>query len=187
MEKFKHNPTDTIVVNSPFGNRIHPITKKTEFHTGVDIAPKVRRVDGDNLYAVDDGRVIISKVNNGGVKAGYGYYTVIQHKNFATLYAHMQKLKMKTGDMVKAGDVIGFMGTTGTSTGTHLHFEVIEGQYASKKYLDPAQFFIQPDTEYSEAYEVVKAKAQLQADTMQYLKDYKHGRELIISLAKAMK
>ncbi|MBR1770052.1 MAG: M23 family metallopeptidase, partial [Bacteroidales bacterium] len=84
-------------------------------HTGVDIALKT----GDNVYAAFDGVVRVAKFNG-----GYGNMVLIRHyNNLETLYGHMSVLKVKTGQKVKAGDVIGLGGSTGHSTGPHLHFE----------------------------------------------------------------
>ncbi|MDO5760443.1 MAG: M23 family metallopeptidase [Bacteroidota bacterium] len=84
-------------------------------HTGVDIALDV----GDTIYAAFDGVVRVSKYNG-----GYGNMVLIRHyNNLETLYGHMSVLKVKVGQKVKAGDVIGLGGSTGRSTGPHLHFE----------------------------------------------------------------
>lgn len=120
--KFIYNPTTSTSISSNFGYRFHPVLKKYKGHQGIDIRPLKRGVSGDKLFAVADGKVIISKVNNGGVKCGYGYYCVIQHNGFQTLYGHQKNLSVKVGQSVKAGDVIGYMGNTGTSTNVHLHF-----------------------------------------------------------------
>lgn len=84
-------------------------------HTGVDIAVNV----GDSIYAAFDGVVRVAKYNG-----GYGNMVLIRHhNNLETLYGHMSVLKVKSGQKVKAGDVIGLGGSTGRSTGPHLHFE----------------------------------------------------------------
>jgi len=123
--QFKNRPCKSTRVTSPFGSRWG------SFHDGIDIGALTPGVDGDELYAVADGTVIISKVNGGGVKVGYGNYIVIQHDGFCTLYGHMQKLGLPVGTKVKAGDVIGYMGNTGSSTGTHVHFRVAKCNYGS--------------------------------------------------------
>ena len=74
-----------------------------DFHDGIDIGALIPGVEGDKLYAVADGLVIISKVNGGGVTKGYGYYIVIQHDGFSTLYGHLQELILNVGQTVKAG------------------------------------------------------------------------------------
>ena len=103
-------------ISSPFGDRIHPITGKQSFHKGIDIpAPQ----DTD-IISCDDGIVSFSGVMN-------GYGNVIKIKHFdgkETLYAHNNS-NIVEGDIVKAGQVIAKVGTTGNSTGNHLHFETI--------------------------------------------------------------
>jgi len=121
MIKLIRWPTDSKRITSPFGPRWGA------FHDGVDIGAIKPGVEGDNIYAVADGEVVISKVNGGGVTKGYGYYIAIRHNGFCTLYGHLQGLILKVGDKVKAGQVIGKMGSTGTSTAAHLHFRLIEG------------------------------------------------------------
>ena len=106
-------------VASGFNYRIHPIYKVRHFHTGIDFAaPR-----GTEIYATGDGNVesVTMKLH------GYGYHVVVDHGyGYKTLYAHMSKFKVKEGQQVKRGDVIGFVGSTGTSTAPHLHYEVIK-------------------------------------------------------------
>lgn len=104
-------------ISSQFGERIHPISGKLSFHKGIDIpAPQ----DTD-ILACDDGIVLFS-----GVMSGYG--NVVKLKHFdgkITLYAHNNSNLVREGDIVKTGQVIAKVGTTGNSTGNHLHFETI--------------------------------------------------------------
>lgn len=103
-------------ISSPFGERMHPILKKKRFHSGMDIAVPT----GTNVLAADRGLVIYS-----GWNGGYGYFIVIDHGNgLATAYAHNSRLLVKEGDVVEQGQVIAKSGSTGLSTGPHLHFEV---------------------------------------------------------------
>ena len=104
-------------LSSVFGGRIHPVTGKYSTHTGIDIpAPS-----GTPIHAARGGQVVTS-TNTGGT---YGRYVVIDHGNGdSTLYAHMSSRNCSEGDIVKQGDVIGYVGTTGRSTGNHLHLEV---------------------------------------------------------------
>lgn len=97
-------------------------------HKGIDIcAPS-----GTDIYAVADGTVI-----QAGWDGNYGYCVIIEHSNgMRTLYAHSKQLLCKAGDKVSQGEVIALVGTTGQSTGNHLHFEVIVGG----KYVDPAPY-----------------------------------------------
>lgn len=109
-------------ITSPYGNRIHPITNKMSFHSGIDIANTL----GTAIYSARKGKV--SRVVNSD--SGYGNYIEIDHGNgVATLYAHMSKILVTKGQEVDEGVVVGLMGSTGQSTGSHLHFEVrINGQ-----------------------------------------------------------
>ncbi len=103
-------------IESGFGMRVHPITGKTRMHNGLDMHGNA----GDPIRAAADGKVIFA-----GVKGGYGNAVMIDHGGgMVTLYAHQSKLLVKEGQRVTAGDVIGLIGSTGLSTGPHLHFEV---------------------------------------------------------------
>lgn len=106
-------------INSPFGWRQHPITKRRDFHTGIDI--KADR--GTIIRGAGTGQVAYS-----GWMGGYGKVLVINHANGqSTLYAHCSELLVGQGVKVKTGDNIARVGTTGRSTGPHLHFEVRSG------------------------------------------------------------
>lgn len=103
---------------SGFGMRLHPILKVKRMHTGIDIGAK----KGESILASNGGKVIISGWTN-----GYGYRVVIDHGGgISTLYAHCSKILVKEGQTVKRGDKIALIGSTGLSTGPHLHFEVRE-------------------------------------------------------------
>ncbi len=103
-------------IESGFGMRVHPITGKTRMHNGLDMHGNA----GDPIRAAAAGKVIFA-----GVKGGYGNAVMIDHGGgMVTLYAHQSKLLVKEGQRVDAGDVIGLIGSTGLSTGPHLHFEV---------------------------------------------------------------
>ena len=112
-------------ITSPFGYRTHPIFNTRSFHSGVDIG-------GQNygaIHASNSGKVIYS-----GWYGGYGKVVIVEHgmyngKPISTLYAHMSTIKVANGQQVTKGQVIGFEGTTGYSTGPHCHFEVrVNGQ-----------------------------------------------------------
>ena len=103
-------------ITSPFGVRIHPISGKPRFHAGIDIAASM----GSPIYSGFDGKVIYA-----GYDQWNGNYLKIQHENnIMTVYCHCEALNVKKGDMVKAGDKIASVGSTGSSTGPHLHFEL---------------------------------------------------------------
>jgi murein DD-endopeptidase MepM/ murein hydrolase activator NlpD len=107
---------------SRFGWRIHPIFHTRKLHTGVDLAsPK-----GTPIYAAGDG--IVEKA---GWSNGYGNFTLIKHVNgYETGYGHQSKIIVEAGDKVRQGQLIGYVGSTGNSTGPHLHFEIrINGNY----------------------------------------------------------
>ena len=111
-------------VTSPFGWRIHPVYNTKKFHSGIDIGGSY----GNPIMAAGSGVVIftakpVQGQNTGG--SGYGNYCIIDHGGgYTTLYGHCRSVYVKTGQKVKSGQKIGEMGSTGTSTGAHLHFEV---------------------------------------------------------------
>lgn len=108
-------PVDGIV-SSPFGERGHPISGSSKMHHGIDIAAK----QGQEIYAVRGGRVIFA-----GPKGGYGNTVEIRHADGTTSrYAHAHKIHVLVGDRVQAGECVADVGSTGHSTGPHLHFEI---------------------------------------------------------------
>ena len=115
---------------SGFGNRIHPIYKTKKFHAGMDFSAKT----GTPIYATGDGE--ISKVKRS--RKGYGNHVVINHGfGYKTLYAHMSKYIVKKRQKVKRGDIIGYVGNTGTSVAPHLHYEV----HKEGKKINPVNFY----------------------------------------------
>ncbi|MDX2188953.1 MAG: M23 family metallopeptidase [Bacteroidota bacterium] len=105
---------------SGFGMRIHPIYKVKKFHTGIDFSA----VRGTPVYATGDGMAYIGNASYDG----YGRFIEVDHGfGFVTRYAHLDKINIKNGQKVKRGEVIGYVGSTGTATAPHLHYEVIKG------------------------------------------------------------
>lgn len=124
-------------MTSAFGFRIDPVTGKQGIrHTGVDLYPFSRY--GAPIFAAGDGIIILQ--NN---DSGYGNLTVVQHSNgLVTYYAHQQKFLVRQNEKVRAGDLIGEVGSSGKSTGPHLHFEVRTGLW--KEQLDPEKYIRVP-------------------------------------------
>lgn len=116
-------------ISSPFGWRMHPITHKRSLHTGTDIVAPT----GTKITAVGAGVVIMA-----GWNAAYGNMTIIDHgKGISTLYGHQSALAVSEGQSVQANQVIGYVGSTGWSTGPHLHFEIRESGTPT----DPLRYF----------------------------------------------
>lgn len=104
-------------ISSPFGFRINPVSEKLSFHTGVDIANKEGTAVKSAYYGL---------VEETGSDDVYGNYIYINHGNeIKTFYAHLKSINVSVGDVVSGGAVIGKMGSTGWSTGPHLHFSII--------------------------------------------------------------
>ncbi len=117
-------------LSSRYGNRIDPVTKRrNSFHKGIDISAPA----GTPVYAAENG--VITEA--GYKQSGYGNLIVIKHGNdMATYYGHLSKIITSKGDKVEKGDLIGKVGSTGKSTGPHLHFEIRKGGQA----LNPEDF-----------------------------------------------
>lgn len=126
VQKYMRKPLNHIRITSHFTNRrFHPVLKRWKAHLGTDFG--ARR--GTPILAAAEGKVIFS-----GWKGGYGKVIKIQHKDkYVTLYAHQSRLKAKKGQYVSAGQIIGFVGSTGRSTGPHLHF----GVYKNGRAINP--------------------------------------------------
>lgn len=134
----KHTPSYAFIapvmgrISSPFGDRIDPIDGKTAFHKGIDIAAP----SGTAICAVATG--FISSV---GQTESYGNCVTVAHSGgYYSFYAHCQKILVSEGDTVSQGDIIALVGSTGKSTGNHLHFELRHDGI----YVDPLDFFTIP-------------------------------------------
>ena len=117
-------------IASGFGYRIDPVYKTVKMHAGLDFAAP----QGTPIYATADGTVTLA----GNIGNGYGNHVIINHGyGYETLYGHMFKVKVKAGKKVKRGEIIGYVGSTGKSTGPHCHYEVHKNDHP----LDPVYFF----------------------------------------------
>jgi murein DD-endopeptidase MepM/ murein hydrolase activator NlpD len=116
-------------ITSMFGYRSDPFdTENAEYHPGIDF----KGAKGDPVHVTADGKVVFT-----GRKGGYGNCIIVQHKNdFQTLYGHLSHINVEEGQSVSTGDVIGKVGSTGRSTGSHLHYEVRK----SGKPINPVKF-----------------------------------------------
>lgn len=141
-------------VTSSFGDRIHPVTGKSHFHGGIDIGAG----QGTPIFATKSGKVIGS-----GYGSANGYYIKLDHGDgYQSMYLHMQEQsQLKEGDIVERGDIIGKVGSTGTSTGPHLDFRI----YKDGKAIDPAKL-------------VSYARGGLTKDEAALVGEY--GREIIL-------
>ncbi len=109
-------PLEKMSLSSSYGMRVHPITGRVARHNGIDIPAPY----GTPIYATADGTV--GRAQRLG---GYGNYVEIEHGNaIETRYGHMSRFVVQSGQHVKKGDIIGYVGSTGRSTGNHLHYEV---------------------------------------------------------------
>ena len=135
-------------VASGYGYRIHPIYKTRKLHTGMDFtAPQ-----GTPIYATGDGE--IAKVRRS--RRGYGNHVIVDHGyGYQTLYAHMTKYIVYRGQKVKRGEIIGYVGSTGTSVAPHLHYEVIK----NKRKINPVNYYYN-DLSPEEYYKMLEISSQ---------------------------
>jgi murein DD-endopeptidase MepM/ murein hydrolase activator NlpD len=117
-------------IASGFGYRIDPVYKTIKLHAGLDFAAP----QGTPIYATADGAIKIAGFSDGG----YGNHVVINHGyGYETVYGHMVRIKARTGQKIKRGEIIGYVGSTGKSTGPHCHYEV----HKNGQKVDPVYFF----------------------------------------------
>lgn len=124
-------------VTSPYGMRVHPISGRRKLHTGVDIgAPR-----GTPVLASRNGTVIHSAYNK-----GYGKLVILEHQHprEQTFYAHLSQINVQRGQELQKGDVLGYVGSTGYSTGAHLHFELHQYRNGGFDLVNPEQFLGEP-------------------------------------------
>jgi murein DD-endopeptidase MepM/ murein hydrolase activator NlpD len=135
---------------SGFGRRIHPVYKTEMMHWGMDFSAPV----GTEIYATGNG--VIKKAK---YQKGYGKHIVIDHGyGYETYYAHMSQFKVRVGQKIKRGEIIGYVGNTGTSTAPHLHYEV----HKNGTRLNPVNFYfndLSPE-EYDKMLELSSATNQ---------------------------
>lgn len=128
-------PTPNLsTITSPYGDRINPVTNKKEFHLGIDISGY--NASGSPIIASADGTVI--QTSSSG---SYGLFVKMEHKDdkgnkWYTRYAHMKQISVSVDDKLKQGDVVGAVGSTGQSTGAHLHFEI----YYKSQVVNPSDY-----------------------------------------------
>lgn len=135
------------VVSSPFGMRVHPISGEQKFHAGLDVAAP----EGTEIYAPAAGRVVFA-----GRRGGYGLTVELEHADGTrTRYAHASRIHVRVGDRIEAGEAIADVGTTGHSTGPHLHLEVRkDGQLK-----DPQRYLEQLSQQPSPAQNALRPRA----------------------------
>ena len=196
MIQLKHLPLDDISISSPYGARSITVNGRYYWwHNGLDLKAQLNTP----VYAVADGEVMAARYDN-----SYGYYIAIDHGKFGTLYAHLSHYKVTEGSIVKSGEIIGHTGSTGDTTGPHLHFEIRLGSYANfwerahcdrsvfMNTIDPMLFiedFLSKKDNLSvdEAAKIVQSAAGLEDKTMDYIvKHYRFGDDLVKKLAKAI-
>jgi len=133
-------PIDAVAMTSGFGMRNHPILRQRRQHQGVDLAAP----SGTPVYATADGLVGMAQYYS-----SYGNYVQLEHGGeLQTRYAHLTSYTVRPGDMVRKGDLIGYVGSTGRSTGPHLHYEVrVAGQAVDPRPYMVANFAIADDDE----------------------------------------
>ncbi len=129
-------------IASGFGYRIHPIFKTHKFHSGIDFtAPQ-----GTPIYATGNGKIETAENGN-----GYGNHVIINHGfGYRSLYAHMSKMKVRPGQKIQRGELLGYVGSTGTSTAPHVHYEIIKGENK----INPINYFFNDLTE--EEYQAIR-------------------------------
>ncbi|WP_185152853.1 M23/M56 family metallopeptidase [Fulvivirga aurantia] len=123
IEKFAEKPSamplnesDIIKISSGFGNQMHPTLKVKKFHTGIDLVAK----PGTPIFATADGEVVIATSDE-----DRGNYVQLKHSEiYQTQYAHMSRFVVVAGESIKKGQIIGYVGNSGKSTGPHLHYEI---------------------------------------------------------------
>ena len=140
IEAYKIALLQPVKITSDFGKRKDPVTGKEQVtHAGMDLISGNKN-NKREVFAVADGVVLSTVTNQSNAKTGYGNRIWIRHKDlgWSSFYAHLEKVNVKKGDVIKQGQIIGIEGSTGKSTGIHLHFGI---QYiGSSVWQDPKKF-----------------------------------------------
>lgn len=111
-----------LTISSPYGRRTDPFTNQDAYHTGTDFS--ATNIEGANVYAIMSGIVVESVASS--ETTGLGNHIIIDHNGYQSIYGHLKEAPLfKKGDSVKQGDIIGLVGSTGRSTGPHLHLEIV--------------------------------------------------------------
>ena len=154
MAKIYENSVTKYKITSSFGNRIHPITGKKAHHDGVDI---ISKTNDKNIYALEEGYVYKIKTGQNKATTGYGNYIWVRYPriNVSIFYAHCKSIKLKKGAKVTKGTIIAIMGTTGASTGVHLHLGMTK--IGSNAWINPETYNYQVETK-------IKNKTGVQKD-----------------------
>jgi murein DD-endopeptidase MepM/ murein hydrolase activator NlpD len=153
------SPLRETIVTSRFGYRRHPVNGERDFHPGVDLRAKI----GTPVYATANGIVEYA-----GKKGNYGKLIIVQHNyGFKTLYGHLSKINVKTGQFIEKGQLIGYTGRTGLINGPHLHYEI---RYLQRP-LNPVNFIKWKKLDYKKIFEKerhVKWESLIKAITRDY-------------------
>lgn len=146
------SPLKETIITSSYGYRIHPVTKKKKFHRGIDF-----RANRKEVFATADGVVSFARASDSG---DFGRVIKIRHNfGFETIYAHLSKTLVKTGDVIRKNQVIGISGNSGRSTAPHLHYEV----YYGSKVLNPRRFI---KWQLGNYYEIFKSERRVQWESL---------------------
>lgn len=133
-----NKPLKEYVITQPYGKKNAAYSKG--YHTGIDLA--ARGMD-KSIYSVSSGKVIRARFSGGKGGAdptGWGNYVIIRSGEYDIIYAHLASVSVTQGMTVSTGDRIGIQGSTGNSTGPHLHFEVRHGEWTLKRDIDPMEY-----------------------------------------------
>lgn len=158
-----YTPAGMGQVTSRAGFRVHPVTGRGDFHNGVDLAANLN----DKVYELLDG--VVTRV---GVRGNLGVAVEVYHPypNVRTITGHLNGYTVKPGMWVRRGQVIGFAGSTGRSTGVHVHYTVIKND--TNQYVEPMQYLMQVPS-YVFALKTARAQALLAQNSQTFKKKQK--------------